>query len=228
MLYCDKCKINITILTERCPLCRQSLHVSADVHTALTHANLDAPPAKRRYFSLAGSASAIILAALSVAVNLLIWKGPLWCTIFSAGVLYAWFLGRLSFNPKIKIGKKLIAHAAAITAMLFLINLFANDSKTTGPELWAVSYGAPIIFSCSIVVAGIVMLIWKQYLRDLLFYQFGLCIVCLVPLALVLFGLAQPLLPSLISAGSALLIVISVVFIARQTIKSEMARKFHL
>lgn len=230
MLYCNKCKIKITTLSERCPLCHQSLHAGEATGTndALTQAALDGQPVKRRYYLTAGSAAAIVLAVLSVATNLLIWKGPLWCTVFSAGVLYAWFLGRLSFNPKITIGKKLIAHAAAITALLFLINLFAQDFKTVSRDLWAVSYAVPIVFTSFIIAVSIVMLIWKQQLRNLLFYQFGFCIVCLVPLVLVLFGLAQPLLPSLISAGSALITGITVVFVARPTIKAEFVRKFHL
>lgn len=226
MLYCDKCKINISTLTDRCPLCHRSLPAKAS--TAIPQANIYGPSVKRRSFSIAGSAVAIILAALSVIMSLFAWIGTLWCTIFSAGVLYLWFLGRLSFNKRITIGKKMIAHAAAVTLLLFAINLFANDSKTVNTALWAVSYGAPIIFASFIMIAGVVMLIWKQYVRDLLFYQFGFCIICLVPLVLVLCGLAQPLLPSLISAGSALLIAMVVVFAARQTIKAEMIRKFHL
>ncbi len=226
MLYCEKCKIRISTLTDRCPLCHQSL--PSDSQTALPQEDIYGSPVKRRLLFIAGSAAAVLFAVFSVVLNLLTWNGTLWCTIFSAGVLYVWFLGWLSFNKRITIGKKMIAHAAAVTLLLFVINLFANDSKTVNTALWAVSYGAPILFASLIMIAGVVMLIWKQYVRDLLFYQFSLCIICLIPLVLVLCGLAKPLLPSLISAGSAVLTAIIVVFAARQTIKTEMARKFHL
>lgn len=226
MLYCNNCKVEISTLTDCCPLCHQSLHTSA--HTAITKAYMCDSHVKRPSFTIAGFAAAVLLAVMSVVMNLLVWNGTLWCTIFSAGVLYAWSLGRLSFNKRITIGKKLIANAAAITLLIFIINLFARDFKTAYSDLWAVSYGAPIIFASCIIVVSAVMLIWKQYVRDLLFYQFGLCIISPVPLVLVLLGLAHPLLPSLISVGSALLVASVVVLLSRQTIKAEIVRKFHL
>lgn len=171
---------------------------------------------------------ACILIILSVAGNILMWKGEVWCVVFSACVLYAWGLGLQTFSKRIHLGWKLTANAIAIPLLLVVINVFASSAETIAKVSWAVSYTMPAIFLGFIIVINFIIIKWRQRRRDYMLYQLSLCVICFVPLILVLSGVAQPIYPSMIAAGCALMTIIWLIVFAQKVIGSELVRKFHL
>lgn len=224
MPKCHDCSVAVQAPAAYCPLCHKPFKARAQ-HEA-QYAFPDIKP-RSRLLRL-GSIAAIMLVLLSVVINILTWRGVLWSAVVSASVLYVWFVGNLSFRKRVRPALKLIAHAAAIALLLFIINAFTHESSTISRVSWAISFGLPILLSAFTLAISIIMLLRKQSRREFLFFQFILCIICFVPLVLVLCGIAQPVLPSIIAAGWAFLSIVAVVLMVKDTIKSELARKFHV
>jgi hypothetical protein len=227
MQYCGDCKIRISSKTDRCPLC----------HNTLPHTNqggtADYPafePIKTGNRKLVKRISIIVCAliVLSVLANWLTWNGSLWCVLSSACVLYAWGAGLLTFSKRIHLGWKLTAHAIALPLLLIVFNTFAYNTETIHEITWAISYGMPMIFICFIIAINIIMIRWRQKLRDYLLYQLTLCVVGFVPIILVLSGITQPMWPSIIAAVGSYCTIAGLVIYAKKIIKSEFVKKFHI
>lgn len=224
MLYCNDCRVQVSEPAAYCPLCHMPFKKCGQNKPLYAFPNIK-PRSKLLRF---GSLAAALLIVLSVLINILTWRGHLWCAVVSASILYVWFVGNLSLKKRVRPAIRLTAHAAAIALILFIVNAFTHESDTFHGVSWAISFGLPILLSTFIFVISIIMLISKQSRREFLYFQLILCIICFVPFVLVLCGIAKPLLPSIIAAGWAIISFIAVVLMVKDTIVSELARKFHI
>lgn len=228
MKYCAECKIHISPGAAYCPLCRSELPVSEEPGEAEEYPGIEPVKAgdKRRGRIAAAVAGVLIVAA--VLANLLIWRGGIWCIVAAACVLYGWGLGLLSINKRVHLGWKLIAHAAAMPGLLIVANLFASRTEMVSRVTWAISYAMPAVFVCFIVAINIIMIRWRHKRHDYLLYQLALCVIALVPLILVLSGLAQPVYPSIVAAGCSVVTIAWLMIFAKKVVRTEFERKFHI
>ena len=228
MQMCTQCNIKISTETDRCPLCHGALSASHQHHLIQTYP-VD-PPAKRkrRWIIRTVSVAALISIAISVAVNVLTWSGTLWCVVLSACVVYAWLMGWITCRRKVHVGLKLLGHALSISLLLVVVNAFAFNAKPFHQITWSVSYAMPIVLICFTAAISIVMVIQKQRMREYLLYQFVLCLMVLIPLILVLCGVTNPMIPSIVAAGWSCVTTIILVLFARKTVVLEFGRMFHI
>jgi hypothetical protein len=227
MQHCPDCNIRISTPAEFCPLCQKEIAP----HEGGESAYPDFEPVKKSKMGLIRliiSIVALTAIAVTVTVNLLTFDGVLWSAIVVANVLYVWLLGFYTFRRKVSTGMKLLAHAITIPAVLVVINIFAFRTATLNKPLWSVSYTMPIILIGFIFILTGIMIIRRRMLREYLVFQIVLCAVTAVPLILVLTGLAQPILPSIIAVCLAYAITIGITIYARKVVRAEFARKFHL
>ena len=225
--YCDDCNVSISTKTDRCPLCQKQLE---DADTSAAVKTFPDYVYKRKRASKLAKAVALISIlsiALSIVGNILTWNGHPWSIIISACVLYVWLMGSLTFKKGAHLGLKLMMHALALSLLLVIINTFASQTVTIHRVSWAVSYAIPILFICFIIAINILIFRRRQNRRDYFLYQLSLCIIGFIPLILVLFGVAQPILPSVIAAGLSLLTILESVVFAKKLIGRELGRKFH-
>lgn len=228
MNYCPECDVRISTGSDRCPLCHGEITREKDGGTTETYPRYEPMTRKRYKIILAVSAAAVFLILATVLINILTWKGRAWSAISSGYILYLWIFGLLTFNTRIHTGLKLVAHAAAITALLINTNALSGKYETLTKVSWAVSWGMPIIFFCFITAVSVIMLTRKRGRREYVFFQFSLCIFGLIPFIMVMFGMAKPVLPSIITAASSVLTIIAVTIFQRKVVTSEFKRKFHI
>lgn len=227
MKHCSVCDVVISTETTRCPLCHGEISDDGTGGTSETYPYFE-PLSRKRYKRVAAvSAIAVILIIITVVINVLTWKGRAWSAISSGYILYLWIFGLLTFNTRIHTGLKLVANAIAITLLLLNTNALSGKNETLTKVSWAVSWGMPIIFLGFIAAAGIIMLARKHSRREYLFFLISLCICGLVPFVVVMFGVAKPILPSIITAGASILTIIALTIFQRKIVASEFKRKFH-
>jgi len=225
--YCPECKINISSRTERCPLCRRELPPCVQ-DAAEDYPGFEPINKRNKQLARIATLAAAALIGLSALCNLLLWNRELWCAVFSACVLYAWGLGLVTFNRRIHLGWKLLAHALALPLLLIIANIFASRTAMISRVSWAISYAMPAIFGGFIITINIIMLKWQQKRRDYLLYQLSLCVIAFVPLILVLCGIAQPVYPSIVAAAFSLLTIGWLLIFAKKIVSTEFVRKFHI
>lgn len=228
MQYCPECEVQISTRTDRCPLCHGKITDDGNNDNSETYPHYE-PLTRKRYKAIvAVSAVAVLLIIITVIINILTWKGHAWSAISSGYVLYVWIFGLLTFNTRIHTGLKLVAHAVAIPLLLLNTNTLSGQYETLTRVSWAVSWGMPTIFLCFILAVSFIMLTRKHGRREYVFFQFSLCIFGLVPFVMVMFGVAKPILPSIITAASSILTIIAVTIFQRKIVSSEFRRKFHI
>lgn len=226
MQACNKCKIRIITKTNKCPLCGRKIAIDNDaVETYPRYRKL-----KDKYRKVASIISIIAptLIIISVVLNLLAFKNNYWSVLFSVCVIYFWLLGLLTFNRKTHLGLKLLAHAVTIPLVLIMMNIFATTSRAVNDITWAISYATPLIILSFMITISFMMIRRKQRFKDYLLYLFALCLMGFIPLGILLFGVAKPLYPSVITALYSYMTIIYLVIFSKRQIKEELDKRFHL
>lgn len=227
MKHCPECDVQISTETDRCPLCHGEITDDNSGAASLKYPHYE-PLARKRFKTItAVSVAAVLLIITTVVINILTWQGNAWSAILAGYVLYVWIFGLLSFNTRIHTGLKLLAHAVVLPLLLLNTNALSGKDETFTKLSWAISWGMPIIFLCFIIAVSIVMLTRKHNKREYVFFQFSLCIFGLVPFVVVMFGVAKPILPSIITAAASILTLMAVTISQRKIVASEFKRKFH-
>ncbi len=228
MRYCNACQINISTLTDRCPLCHQPLPKDDDQCMTKTYPPYAQFAGGKRKLIMTAVITSLVLLAAAVFLNILTWNGNLWCAIFSGCLIYAWFLALVVFKKRIHLAFKLVTHAIVISLLMIIINIFDHEHTTVSHVSWAVSYAMPIIFSCSILAILIGIAGKKQTHHDFFLYLLTLCVIGFIPLILVLCDVARPLHLSIITAGWSFITIVCVAFFMKKIIRLEFVKKFHL
>jgi hypothetical protein len=227
MAYCKECKINIVSETVRCPLCHKELQIQDG--EVLIKAYPDYVPRKSPdVFSLICMILAITSISLSVLINVLTLQTHFWSAIVTVYVLYAWLLGKLTFNPRIHAGFKLLAHAIAIPCSLIVVNVFAQSSVAMSKITWAISYAMPLTFVGFILMTLLVIYRKRYDRRDFIVYQLSLCVLAFIPILLVIFRVIEPMIPSIIAAIVSAITITGMLLFGRKSVKTEFRRKFHI
>jgi hypothetical protein len=197
MQYCKSCKVKIITKTNTCPLCHQKIRMDKDAIE--TYPQYE--PLKDKYTKSAKIISIIApsLITISVILNLFVFSTSYWSVDVSVCAIYFWLLGLLTFNRRINLGIKLLAHAITIPLVLIVLNVFATSDKTTNNITWAISYATPLIILLFTIIISFMMTQREQKLRDYLLYQFALGLMSIIPLIIGALGLAEPIYPSIIT-----------------------------
>lgn len=226
MEYCDDCKVNISTKTNICPLCHKKIKIEKDAIDTFPAYE----PLKNIYTKTATIISLIapFLIVVSLFLNLFIIKTSYWSVIAIVGIIYLWLLGLITFNRKIRIQTKIIAHAITIPLVLVAINAFASNELIIERVTWAISYAVPLIIFCFIAFINFIMIRTKQNFREYLLYQFTLCLIGFVPLIILLFGVAKPIFPSLVTAIYSFWTIFNLIFYSKDIVKEEFKKRFHV
>lgn len=227
MAYCEECKVNIASVSVKCPLCNSKLQVQAGEIRAKAYPDF-IPRKFNSTFSLTLSIIAVATILISVLVNILTMRTHFWSAIVTVYVLYAWFLGKLTFNPVVHPGFKLFAHAIAIPSSLIVVNVFAQSNETMSKITWAFSYAMPLTFVGFILVTLLVIYRKRYGRKDFILYQLSLCVLAFIPILLVLFRVVEPIIPSIIAAAVSAVTILGMILFGRNALKTEFKRKFHM
>ncbi len=226
MKYCQHCQVKVLTATDRCPLCHQTLGTN-DTQGQESFPAYSKQRNRWRKIVRATSISASTVIVAAVLVNVFTWAGHAWSIIVTAGVLYTWLCGLLTFRKATLLGVKLMSHSIGLTGLLVLVNLFStnvNEASLT----WAATYAIPAIDILFIAIINILMIAKKHTMRDFLISQFALSIIGFAPLVLALVGIANPMFMSIAAAIISGVTIAGCFLFAKKIVISELARKFHL
>ena len=226
MKYCPHCQVQVLTETDKCPLCHQALNPN-DEKGVVSFPPYSKRRNRWRKIVRATSISSATVILASILVNIITWTGHAWSMIVTAGVLYVWLCGLITFRKATLLGVKLMSHSIGLTALLVIINIFSTNVSEASLT-WAATYAIPFIDILFIAIINILMIAKKHTMRDFLISQFALSIIGFAPLVLALVGFANPMSMSIAAAIISGVTIIGCFLFAKKIVISELARKFHV
>ncbi|MBN2504280.1 MAG: hypothetical protein JXB20_02945 [Bacilli bacterium] len=226
MKHCDKCQVDILTNRKYCPLCHQVLSGENDpnlieVYPEYVPMRREMLPITKKVLLFMTLVSILIL----LAINLLTWQDSFWSLIPIGGILYFWLIVRFGVLSKQNIAFKLAFLTTVLVAILNLIDQNYGDPETRG---WALDYVTPFAFlACNLAISAIIWIRRINY-RDYMIYLMSIIIFSLIPIVLALFNVIETKWPAISALGTAIFILLFIIFFFPKSIKEEIRKRFHM
>lgn len=166
----------------------------------------------------------IVIASITVVVNICTNTRYLWCLIVIAGIIYSWITAIYSVHRNINIGSSVTLQFIIISLLTLFID-YVFDYKG-----WAINLAIPII----IMIANITMLILtivsvNRYYKYAI-YQLIIFIFSIIPLIIYLCfdNIVTVPIFTIISTSIALFIFITSLILCGKNILEELDRRLHI
>ena len=242
MDYCPECKVYVASKGDKCPLCQGSLKIDKERSNKQSFPSYIKFKNQRKKWAAGISISAPIIIAICVLMNILTWNGFLWSLIVAVAVLYAWLVGLYTVRKTDHIGQKLMLHGIGISALLVVINFVTASPTMTDSQFlenfseiakWSLDYAMPSTLIAFILGINIAILSQRHRLRDYVIAQFSLCVIGLIPFALIMidvfaFDILGSLFMSIAASSFSLFTLLIFVIFASKLIAKEFGRRFHI
>ena len=221
MQYCPDCQMRIAGDKRCCPLCGGALEGTGDPQSeAFPQLTPYRSAARRalRILSLTGAAAT----AVCVLINLLVGTAVWWSLFVAAGVA----CGILSAAVGIAYRRDIPQSIAWETALVILLAILWDAA--TGWLGWSLDFVFPCACATGLVMEIALWGILKTPVHVVAGPMGGLGLAALVPGVLVLVGLVNFALPSLLCTAFSILFLAVLVLLRRRTAWGELRRRFHV
>lgn len=219
MKKCKFCNINITDDNNVCPLCKKRLESSSITYqTYPIIANI-------KKYNIAINIMVIIsIVAIftCILVNLLTSRHFLWCILCIIGIIYSWITTMYSIKINTNIASHVLLQCICISIITIIIDFIIGYSA------WSLNYAIPIILQVSNITMLILLIITHKKYFKYIIYQLILTFLSIFPLIFYEIGLSSAILPISITIWISLITLILSFILAKNQIKSELIRRFHI
>lgn len=220
MLHCEKCKIQLTGLHSRCPLCHGDL--TGMPETVGTELPPVAPPAHPhriliRLIALATVAAAAVCLAVNMSVG-----GDWWSAFVVAGIGSLWLTFGIVVKKRGNLPKSILWQVFVISLLALAWDLW------TGFHGWSVDYVLPVLLTCALIAMSVTAKIMRLHVQDYILYLVldGLC--GLIPLALILLQALRVVYPSAVCVAASAIFLSALLLFEGPALRDELARRLHL
>lgn len=218
---CEKCSVHVVGRRDRCPLCQAALagegmedeEVFPQIPTIYRRFNL--------LFRILIFVS-ITAGTASVVLNMLLPSESWWSLFVLAGIASMWIAIIMAAYKQSNISKSILYQVVLLSVLATIAD------GVTGWHRWSIDYVIPAICLFGILTVAIIAIIMYRRIEDYYIYLIINGLLGIIPLVLVLFGIADVAWPALI------LFLISVVTLSGMTlftgidIKAELKKRFHI
>lgn len=221
MRYCSSCRVTVTGVRARCPLCQNLLTGNIAPETEV-FPRLPAPRYSRQLLYKLVNLAAVVSMVVCLAVNWMLPEQGAWSVFACAGILAAWVTTAVGISQRRNIIKN-------ITWLLFLISLLTILlDRMIGWLGWSLDYVFPclcVASMASMIVLSLAMHIPpNEYLVNLVLASaYGV-----VPLVFVLTDTVGVIYPSVICVAVSVIIVAWLWIFEGKGIRRELKKKLHL
>ncbi len=219
MRYCRSCKFNIENDLKKCPLC--------GTHTEEKDKNYnnDYPKVENRYITdLINQAMLFIAIAISIVslfVNRYLARSVPWSFIAIIGVFYLLLSSKFILNKGKNYGFFVLTQVVLISIVIFLID------HLIGYNGWSVDYVIPfVIISGSLAISTISIISPFKY-KEYIVYLLIIALLGLIPLVLILCGVAKVYWTSAVCVIYSVLTVLAMIIFSRRKLNTELKKRLH-
>lgn len=217
MRRCQHCQANIKGDWKKCPLCQK------DLDTSETVVSSSYPDVPLQFNRRSITQLLIILSVVFVIVMLAIgffYRGEiLWLQTAIFGLVSMWLAVLILIRKRRNLAKSLLYLLVTLSALSVYIDYL------TGWSRWSLTYAIPIICSSVLIAMFITSRFTRLKAGDYVLYWGAAEILSLTPIIFLLLGLTSNRIPSLISIGLGLIMLIIMLITKGNVIWAEIKKR---
>lgn len=218
-MYCTNCKAEVVGNRKKCPLCQGILtgDKQEEVYPKISFVYTE-----HGVFLKIMLLISVIVASVSVALNIMLPRGGAWSMFVLGGISSAWISMISAINKRNNLPKNIVYQVMIISVIAVLWDLL------TGWKGWSITYVIPFVCFFAMISMVIISKIRNLYVEDYILYividgLFGLCQI--VP---VVKGWFTVLYPSLVCVVTSIVVLSFVLIFKQKELNAEIKRRLHI
>lgn len=219
MLYCENCNVHLSGKYMRCPLCKGTLTGEADgAETSFPVIPLHIDHALLMRLSF----GSLVIAAVSIAVNLIFPSRGWWALFVVFGIVSFWISLSLVLKKNKNIPKTVLWQVGALSLLAYIWDYF------TGFRGWSLNFVLPILCTSAMVTMSVIAKIKKLDIQNYIFYLVIDCVFGILSFTLLVIGRTTETIPSAICFVSTIVFLAALLIFQGKALRDEIQRRFHL
>lgn len=220
MKYCNNCKVNVAGNRKNCPLCQEML--KGDKSEDEVFPRISFVYKEHGLFFKIMLLISIIIASVSVAVNILLPQGGAWSLFILGGLGSVWASMVSAINKRNNIPKNIVYQVMIISVIVILWDLL------TGWKGWSITYVIPFVCFFAMISMAIISKVRKLYVEDYILYIIIDGLFGLIQIIFIFTGGLTVLYPSLICIVTSVISLSSILIFEEKKLSSEIKRRLHI
>jgi len=221
MQYCNKCKVSITGINKRCPLCQGDLSGDEDKNTA-AFPSIAQENKKQKLLLKFLILSTVIIVIICAAINISVSNRGFWPLYVIAGFISVWLIAGVLIKTHKNPARAVFCFNCTALALAFLWDIM------TGFIGWSVIFVLPLFCTFATALVALFIPVFKIKAEDYLSYLLCGIFSGLIPLFLILFKPEETIWPSALSTTVNLTALSALVIFKGSDVYEELCRKFHI
>ncbi len=220
MKYCNNCKVHVAGNRKNCPLCQEILvgeKFKDEVFPKISFVYKE----HGLFFKVMLLVS-IIIASVSVAVNILLPQKGVWSLFVLGGLGSVWVSMITAINKRKNIPKNLVYQVMIISVIVVLWDLL------TGWKGWSITYVIPFVCFSAMISMAIISKVLKLYVEDYILYIIIDGLFGLVQIIFIFTGGLSVLYPSLICIVTSVISLSTILIFEEKKLRAEIKRRLHM
>lgn len=221
MLYCEHCKVKVTGIGTKCPLCSCRL-VGEPENDYPQYPILGHSTSKMYLIYRLMKMAAIVSSVISILINYIEYNGTLWSMFVVAGLACGWLIMSIGVSRKANLIKLLQWELYITCALAIIWDYF------TGWYRWSIEFVLPCACIACMVLIFILSTILKKQPKEYLIYLTLVDVLGFLPILFIIIEWVNIKLPSVICIGVSTVLLVGIFLFKRHAAYGEIKKKLHV
>lgn len=220
MKYCNNCKVNIVGNRKNCPLCQEIL--TGDNYSDEIFPKISFVYREHGLFFKIMLLASIVIASVSVAINILLPQRGAWSLFILGGLGSVWASMITAINKRNNIPKNIVYQVMIISVIVIIWDLIM------GWRGWSISYIIPLVCFFAMISMAIISKVRKLFIEDYILYIIIDGLFGIVPIIFIITGNLKVLFPSLLCIVTSIISLSTILIFEEKSLWAEVKRRLHL
>lgn len=220
MKYCNNCKVDVVGNRKNCPLCQEIL--KGDKAEDEVFPKISFVYKEHGMFFKIMLLVSIIIATVSVAINILLPSRGAWSLFILGGLGSVWASMISAINKRNNIPKNIIYQVIIISVIAVLWDLLTRWKG------WSITYVIPFVYIFAMISMSIISKVRKLHVEDYILYLIIDGLFGLIQIIFIFTGGLTTLYPSLICIVASIISLSTILIFEEKRLRAEIKRRLHL
>lgn len=205
----------------KCPLCGAQLEKLNEEEEREKFPIIHSVYYKNHFFFKLLIFISVLLATISIVLNVLLPIELYWSFFVIAGIICTWI------SLIILISKRHNIHKTLLWQVILILILSVLWDKWTGWHSWSIDYVIPIVCTLFMMIMAVLAKVLKLQRGDYIIYLLFDCLFAFIPLTLMILDITSVLIPSLICVAVSFLSLVSLILFEGKNMLEELKARLH-
>jgi len=220
MKYCNNCNVEVVGKRKLCPLCQgylSGIKTSEEVFPRISFVYKEHSKFLKIMLLLS-----IIIASVSVAINILLPQRGAWSIFILGGLGSVWASIATAINKRKNIPKNIIYQVMTISVLVIIWDILM------GWKGWSINYVIPLVCVFAMISMATISKVMKLHIEDYILYIIIDGLFGIVPVIFIILGFLEVLYPSLICIVTSIISLSTIIIFEDKRLIAEIKRRLHM